>query len=272
MTITAIPRAVGRGYLAFAKALASNREKPNWGDHIAAGFVCLLLIWFFSMMAFVALEWFQTNHLSAAGHLAKAKEVCGTTPHCADAQIAIENLRAIPSTAAVFPEASKLLAQLNTQVAEDKENGVSVARQQMIRNFKGEANDPFRCGQSAKDNQDILSFDDGKTWWKDDGRCAVRLQKKRDEDAELSSYWSATVRVDTDMNSSWLPDEERVCQTYPNSNGKVSTVRCSATDEGATHNIPVEFWGGVNRNTVSGWKCRREKSLLDDRFVCRAID
>jgi hypothetical protein len=181
------------------------------------------------------------------------------------------NLRAVPSAAAEYPEASNLLAQVNRQIADDEENRVRAGREQMTRNFNGAASDPFQCDQSAQGNQDIVSFDDGKTWWKDDGRCAAQLQKKRDEDAALSSYWSKNIRVDTDMNSSWLPDEERVCQTYPDPKGKVSTVRCS-TGEGANHNIPVDFWGGVNRNTVSNWKCRREKSLLDDRFVCRAID
>jgi hypothetical protein len=34
------------------------------------------------------------------------------------------------------------------------------------------------------------------------------------------------------------------------------------------NNIPVTFWGEVDRNTVSDWKCRRE----NDRFVCRATD
>ena len=84
-------------------------------------------------------------------------------------------------------------------------------------------------------------------------RCAESARIRRHEHARLS-------------------DEERICQTYPDSKGRVSTVKCSATGDGATRNIPVDFWGGVNRNAVSNWKCRREKSLLDDRFVCRAID
>src|SRR5205807_6661114 len=32
-------------------------------------------------------------------------------------------------------------------------------------------------------------------------------------------------------------------------------------------NIPVKFWGGVDRNRVSEWKCRTER----DDFVCGAI-
>ncbi len=137
-------------------------------------------------------------------------------------------------------------------------------------NFAGGANDPYDCSISTE-NQTIVSFDHGKFWWKDDGRCAEQEQKKRDEDAKTHSYWSTTIRVDTDMDSSWLPDEERTCQTYPDLKGRVSVVHCDATAN-ARHNIPVEFWGGVNRNTTSDWKCRREKDLLSDQFVCRAID
>lgn len=272
MSFLNIPRAIGRGYLAFAKRLGSNREKPNWGDHVAASFVLLLLTWLLGVMAWAAWDGYQFDHLSAAGHLAKAKDACGPTPHCADPETATRNLFAIRHTAPEFRESSDLLTQIDRQVAQEKKDRESASREQANRNFSREANDPFRCDQSAQGNEDIVSFDGGQTWWQDDGRCAARLQKKRDEDAQLSSYWSTSIRVDTDMNSSWLPDEERVCQTYPDSNGKVATVRCSATGEGAIHNIPVAFWGGVKRNTVSDWKCRREKDLLDDRFVCRAID
>ena len=76
-----------------------------------------------------------------------------------------------------------------------------------------------------------MSFDFGHYWWSDDGRCTARLekereakeraeqeqraqqQKQRDADAELSSYWPTTLRVDSDIDSSWLPDEERTCTT-----------------------------------------------------------
>lgn len=272
MSVANIPRAIGRGYYAFAKRLGSNRAKPNWGDHMAASFVFLLLTWLLAVMAWAAWDGYQFDRLSAAGHLAKAREACGTSSRCADPDTAIKNLRAIRSTTAEFKEASGLLTQVDGQVAQEKRNRESTSREQMARNFSGEANDPFRCDRSAHDNQAIVSFDGGQTWWNDDGRCSTQLQKKRDEDAQLSSYWSTTVRVDTDMNSSWLPDEERICQTYPDSNGKIATVLCSLTGEGAIHNIPVAFWGGVERNTVSNWKCRREKDLLDDRFVCRAIN
>ena len=116
-----------------------------------------------------------------------------------------------------------------------------------------------------------MSFDDAD-WWVDDGRCRARQQKSRDADAETSSYLPSIIRVDTDMDSFWLPDEERTCQSYPDDNGKVSMVACNPTGSHRDHNIPVRFWGGVKRNTVSNWKCRRQKDFLSDEFVCRAIE
>jgi hypothetical protein len=95
-----------------------------------------------------------------------------------------------------------------------------------------------------------------------------REQKKRDEDAEVWSYWPTTLRVDTDMDSFWLKNEERTCETYPNVAGKIAIVACNSTGSHQNHNIPVKFWGGVNRNIVSRWRCRRES----DDFVCKAID
>jgi len=147
----------------------------------------------------------------------------------------------------------------------------SQAFDQMGRNIRGEAHDSFTCATSTE-NKPIVSFDGGGSWWVDDGRCAQRLQKAKDNDAEISSYLSTTIRVDTDMDSFWLPDEERICQSYPDDKGKVSVIGCNPTGTHRDHNIPVKFWGGVERNTTSDWKCRREKDLLSDEFVCRAID
>ena len=98
------------------------------------------------------------------------------------------------------------------------------------------------------------------------------IQAKRDEEARTnsywSSYWSTTLRVNTDMDSFWLNGEERTCQTYPDAEGRIGAVACNNTGSHRDRNIPVKFWGGVDRNTVSDWKCRRE----GDEFVCRAID
>ena len=82
------------------------------------------------------------------------------------------------------------------------------------------------------------------------------------------SYWPTTLRVDTDMDSFWLNNEERTCQTFPDDKGRVTRVTCSGNASHQEHNIPVKFWGGVDRNTVSDWKCRKEGG----NFVCRAID
>jgi hypothetical protein len=91
---------------------------------------------------------------------------------------------------------------------------------------------------------------------------------KEQQGNELLSYWPATIRVDTDMDSFWLADEERTCQTYPNDNGRIAVVACNPSGSHRDHNIPVRFWGDPDRNSVSDWKCRRE----GDTFVCRAID
>ncbi len=178
-------------------------------------------------------------------------------------------------------KAAQVQAERNRLMHQSQDDSLK----QMLRNVGGEAHDPFICGTS-QGNTPILSFDYGDFWWADDGRCVAqqaeirearerrealerqREQRKRDEDAQSSSYWPTTLRVDTDINSSWLPDEERTCQTYPDANGRVSSVSCEPGRTRHDHNIPVRFWGGVDRNTVSDWKCRRES----DQFVCRAID
>ena len=93
-------------------------------------------------------------------------------------------------------------------------------------------------------------------------------QEARDEEARVYSYWPSTLRVDADMDSFWLNHEERICQTHPDEHGRIGVVSCDPTRDHQEHNIPVRFWGGVERNIVSDWKCRRE----GDDFVCRAID
>jgi len=160
--------------------------------------------------------------------------------------------------------------------------------EQMERNVAGTAHEPYVCATSTVDTQ-IFSFDSGHYWWADDGRCAAeearkqavaeqrrieqqvardRQQRQRDEDAQASSYWPTTLRVETDMDSFWLNNEERTCQTFPDDKGRVVRVNCSENASHQYHSIPVKFWGGVDRDTVSNWKCRRE----GDEFVCRAIN
>jgi hypothetical protein len=223
---------------------------------------------------------YRFNHLSPTQHLAHARAACGTGSQCANTSDALKHLEQIPPSAPEHEEAAKLWNEIAQQLKRDEEEATKAAetdesamreaeersREQMERNFQDEAHDSFLCATSTV-NLPIVSFDNGEHWWKDDGRCQEQLQRKRDQDAQIYSYWSTTVRVDTDMDSSWLADEERTCQTYPNEKGRVATVTCNATAH-AIHNIPVEFWAGVDRNTVSDWRCRRE----GPGFVCRAID
>ncbi|MGB9104319.1 MAG: hypothetical protein WCC59_06160, partial [Terriglobales bacterium] len=93
-------------------------------------------------------------------------------------------------------------------------------------------------------------------------------QEQRDQAAWIHSYWPTTIRVDTDMDSFWLHDEERTCTTLPDDKGTVARVICNTSASHGKHNIPVKFWGGVDRKRMSDWKCRRE----GDGFVCRAIN
>ena len=99
-------------------------------------------------------------------------------------------------------------------------------------------------------------------------RQRIEAQEQRDSNASLSSYWPTTVRVDTDMDSLWLNGEERTCITTSGAKGRVAAVTCNDSGSHRTHNIPVEFWGGVDRNVGSAWRCLRE----GDSFACRALD
>jgi len=254
-----------------------------------------------------AYDSYRFNHLSSAEHLSVARAMCrsvGSKLICIPSDDeTVRHLTKIPPNAPEYSEASKLLSTITEQVQarerflqnireQQKSERARLAnqsegesREQMLRNLQGTAHDSFTCGTSVN-YEAIVSFDYGHYWWPDDGRCAVELQKKqeaaraeesqrreqeqkkRDVDAEFYSYWPTTIRVDTDIDSLWLNDEERTCQTYPDGKGHISVVACNATGSHRNHNIPVKFWGGVDRNTTSNWKCRRES----DNFACRAID
>jgi hypothetical protein len=224
-------------------------------------------------------EEYKFNQISASDHLIRAKAACDGSiaddgKICPRLEKALHELRAVPKSSAEYSVALGFISSLEKQQrvldAEASANADQLKRQsfeQVQKNISGESHDAFTCANSSE-NTPIMSFDGGKNWWKDDGRCAEQLQRKRDSDAQLSSYWSTTLRVNTDMDSFWLPGEERTCQTYPGEKGRVATVACTSTGTRQDHNIPVKFWGGVERNTISDWKCRRE----GDEFVCRALD
>ena len=229
---------------------------------------------------------YRFNHLSAGEHLSLAKDSCGhLVGICASPDDASRHLEKIPTTAPEYSEASKIIVSIQQQKQRDSEKAQQKAaaseeqaREQMLRNVQGIAPDSVACAISTE-NLPIMSFDRGQHGWADDGRCAAYFaneqaakqkaaQDQRDADAQLYSYWPTTIRVNTDIDSFWLPNEERTCQTYPDDKGRVAVVACNATGSRHEHNIPVTFWGGVDRNTVSDWKCQRE----GDNFVCKAID
>lgn len=280
MRLGNLARGIARGFAAFDRAVFK-RESRTILEKFEPGCLLVSLAWFLVVLPILwgidSWRTYEFNHLSATQHLAEARSACGSGNQCADTSDAIKHLQQIPPWAPEHGEASTLWNEISQQLTKGQEAAKRTAdeaqqrsREQMQRNFQGEAHDSFICANSTE-HQPVVSFDDGQFWWKDDGRCADRRQKRRDEDAQNYSYWSTTIRVDTDMDSFWLPDEERNCQTFPDSKGRVATVLCDATAH-ANHNIPVKFWGGVDRDTVSDWKCRREKDIFSDEFVCRAID
>jgi hypothetical protein len=243
------------------------------------------------------------EHLQLAQDACRTTQYSGI---CANFPAATPHLNKIPHDAPEYGDAHKLVEviQLQQEAAAERQRQYIAAQEaerlrlanqteqesfdQMERNVAGTVHEPYRCATSAAGTL-IFSFDNGHYWWADDGRCAAeelkkqaaeeqrqieqraaheRQQKQRDEDAQNYSYWPTTLRVDTDMDSFWLNNEERTCTTFPDDKGRVARVDCSANGSHQNHSIPVRFWGGVDRDVVSNWKCRRE----GDGFVCRAID
>jgi hypothetical protein len=246
---------------------------------------------------------YKFNQLPPAEHLRIAREACNVQKPedsiCMNPSAATSHLNRVSPESPEYGEASKLIEMIRRQeqAAAERQRQIDTAQetertrlanqtesesfQQMGRNVAGTAHDAYKCATS-KAGVAIVSFDSGNFWWADDGRCAAEEQKKRNEqqaardreqrqrdnDAQTSSYWPTTLRVETDMDSFWLNNEERACVTAPDEKGRVARVTCSSNGSHQDHSIPVKFWGGVDRNTVSDWKCRREA----DEFVCRAID
>jgi hypothetical protein len=149
---------------------------------------------------------------------------------------------------------------------------------------QGNATAQFDLGISYRDGKGVpQNYAQSAMWFRKaaeqgDARAKDDLDKIQSEiqsenkGSNSLSYWPTTIRVDTDMDSSWLADEERTCQTYPNDNGRIAVVACNQLGSHRDRNIPVKFWGDPDRNISSNWKCRREKSIFSDTFVCRAID
>ena len=206
------------------------------------------------------------SRLRPADHLRLALKICSesaTPSSCSghDRDEATRHLAAISSDAPEFNRASELSRFLQQQTATED---ASIADH----NFQGLNNDPFICSQSAT-HQELVSFNRGRNWWIDTvGKCAQREQRRRDTEAENRSYIPTKLRVETDIDSTWMQHEERICTTSPNDEGRVASVHCSVSEGVLVRTLPIVFWGGVDRNTVSQWKCERE----DDNFTCKAID
>jgi DNA-binding response OmpR family regulator len=213
-----------------------------------------LLAAVFLLVAFVSIvsdtaQWYDDyrfNRLSPSEHLTLARKLCSNEfadpcfqPNVTEAE---RHLEKIPATAPEYATAAVLLKSIRQQAIRHEQAVAAAEARQRVAEQEAQR-------KSAADQE-------------------ARAQQTRDADAELSSYWPTTLRVDTDMDSFWLNNEERVCKTYPNDKGRVSVVACNETGNHRIRNIPVTFWGGVDRKTVSEWKCRRER----DDFACRAVN
>jgi len=282
---------------------SGSRERRSFDRKL----VVAALVFFFGFPLFLVIFFWASsvhdnyvfNHLSPAQHkqraLAACAGICVKCVLCDNPTEALRHLYKIPVSAPEYLETAKLRGDLENQqrvakatfaaeIAKSERlshQSLEESRAQLGRNLPGTDHDPFKCDEST-DKTSIMSFDNGNHWWLDDGRCQdqfdkrlrgqqeqhERAQRMRDSDAEIYSFWSTTVRVNTDMNSFWLANEERTCQTLPDDKGRVSVVACNSDSTHNEHNIPVKFWGGIDRNTISNWRCRRE----NDEFVCRALD
>lgn len=217
--------ALRRGFSAFSKA-------TTFEGKIAVAFLVVSIIVVLLALARDA----RTNYKTPAEHLRLAKDLCHVVSSgivaCveADAQEAIRHLDQIPPSVPEYAEASKIRSliqeyrekQSRADIARLKGQSEEESRQQMLRNIRGEAHDTFYCLSTAPK----VSFDYGHYWWPDDGRCAAELQAERKLSerpaAESSSNWPTTLRVETDIDTSWLQNEERTCRTYPDAHGFVA--------------------------------------------------
>ena len=268
MHLARLRRGIIAGLAAFNQSAAWYEK--IWVALLGLGLLVLIFAGAYALLTSVY-NTYSFGRLSTAEHLARARAACGGINACESPSAAMIHLRAIPQSAPEYIESHKLADAIAEQETRERETKRQKSLEQMMRNVQGLAHDSFICAMSTE-QKPIMSFDGGDSWWNDDDRCGQHQQERKNEDAQASSYFPTTIRVDTDIDSSWLPDEERTCQTYPNEKGRVSTVACDSAKSRRDHNIPVKFFGGVDRDTISDWKCRREKSLLEDEFVCRAIN
>lgn len=229
------------------------RKRPD------AGLISLCFIVITLYAGGLAWDAISFHNLSASAHLVAAKAACRGLQDCKGGDLfdAKRHLEAIPASSPESAEATSMLQEVRTAIRANEK-----AEQERQR-----AAALFKCSASTT-NQPIMSFDGGSTWMWDDGRCARIFQKERDRSAHNSSYFPTTLRVDTDIDSSWLPNEQRDCISYPDGTGQIATVTCNGDNTRHPHNIPIKFWGGVKRNVASDWKC----TLTDSEVVYKAVD
>jgi Tfp pilus assembly protein PilV len=86
-------------------------------------------------------------------------------------------------TVATSHENSTPQQQPQRQIATKAEEARQKASSQKAHdNFNGIAHDPFICSLLYQAPTDpVVSFDNGETWWNDDGRCAPRLATQIEE-------------------------------------------------------------------------------------------
>ncbi len=80
---------------------------------------------------------------------------------------------------------------------------------------------------------------------------------------------NASVQID----GNWMMGEYRPCVLYPASaDPGVPPLDCTQRTLGEPHLLAVTFWGRIDRNEISSWKCQRQHGVLDstDSLVCWA--
>lgn len=224
-----------------------------------ASVLVLIVVGFIVAAVSDAVDTYRYNHLTSAEHLRLAQEIChskqfGAICYSTDPSEASRHLEKIPVGAPEYDDATKLREVIRRTVNHNQEVVAQEAAELARLSSQVDRRLARAAAEQSREQEELAS--------------RQRQQSQRDDDAQFYSYWPTTLRVNTDMDAFWLPNEERTCQTYPNDKGRVAAVSCTASGSHRDHNIPVKFWGGVDRNIVSDWKCQRN----GDTFVCKAVD
>ena len=232
--------------------------------------VVAIILFVLACLSVAVYQNYQFNHMTPDEHLSAAHDDVWN----ADYDDAQRHLDAIPKTSLAhdsdeFDQVADALKKHKAALEQQTESENRTLQSSLPEVLCMGGND---VTNGQRHFQEFMSLDNGKSWVDDDGSCVKAEQKERDADAKMYSYWPTTVRVEADINQSWLNHEERVCTSYPSAEGRVDRVICNPdaynTGHNRLHDIPITFWGGVDRGHRSNWRCRRE----GDDFVCWAID